>query len=89
MREFVDHPSYVFDLPDDGIGALLEDGVVFADHFSVFAAQPLGRKLDGRKRILDLVRNPPGYIRPCRRALGCHQFSNVIERYDVTTICVA
>ena len=73
MREFVDHPSYVIDLPDDGIGALFENGTVLANHFSVFASQPFGRKLNGRERILDLMRDPSRHIRPCRRTLGGHQ----------------
>src|ERR1019366_5168084 len=82
-RELVDHPPYVVDLAHDGVRALLEYGAVFADHVSVFAAQTLGRQLNGSERILNLMRDAARHIRPCRRALCGDQFGDVVERHDI------
>ena len=37
---------------------------------AVFAAQALGRKLDRRQRVLDLVRDAPGDVGPGRACAG-------------------
>jgi hypothetical protein len=42
MGEFIDHPSYVIDLSDNGVRALFKNGAVFGDHFPVLAAQAFG-----------------------------------------------
>ena len=86
-REFVDHPPDVVDLAHDGVGALLEHAaVVFADHLAVFAAQPFGRQLNRRQRVLDLVRDAAGDVGPGRGALRGDQFGDVVERHDVAVL---
>src|SRR5580704_8398927 len=85
-RELVDHAFDVIDLSHDGVGALLENSVAFGDDVAVFAAQPLCRKLDRRQRILDLVGDPPGDVRPCRSPLRHYQFGNVVDSDDVTVV---
>jgi len=78
--EFVDHAPDIVDLTHDGVGALLEDaGRVLADDFSIFAAQPLGRQLDRRQRILDFMRDAARDVGPGRGALCGDQFGNVVE----------
>ena len=87
-REFVDHAPDVVDLAHDRVGALLEDRAVFGDHLTVFAAQPLRRKLDRRQRILDLMRDPACHVGPGRGALRDHEFGDVVERDNITVFGV-
>src|SRR5918995_1851829 len=56
--ELVDHAADVADLADDGVGADREGLGILLDLLEVAALQPLGRELDGRQRILDLVCDP-------------------------------
>ena len=68
------------------VGALLENGGVLDDHLAVFAAQPLGRQLDRRQRVLDLVGDAPRNIRPSRGALRQHQLGDVVDGDDVAVL---
>ena len=86
MRELVDHAPDVVDLAHDRVGALVEHAAVFVDHFSVFAAQPFGRKLDRRQRVFDFVRDAARDVGPCRGALRGDQLGNVVERHDIAVV---
>ena len=81
--ELIDHPPDVGDLADDGVGALLEDLAVFGDGVAVFAANALGRKLDRRQRVLDLVCDAARHVGPGGRALSNDQLGDVVERHHV------
>ena len=81
--ELVHHPADIVNLTDDGLGALIEDlAVLVADPLAEAALQPFGRELDRGQRILDLVGDAAGDIRPRRAALGRHQVGDVVERDD-------
>src|SRR5438105_7484215 len=82
-RELVDHAADVLDLADDGIGALIEDLAVLGDDLAVTAPDALGRKLDRRQRILDLMRNAPRDICPGRRALRLDEIGDVVDSNDI------
>ena len=85
-RELVHHAFDVVDLTHDGFGALLEHGRILGDRLAVFAAQPLGRQLDRGERILDLVGDAPGDVRPCRGALRQHQLGDVVDGDDIAVL---
>ena len=59
---------------------------VVLDHGGVFAAQPFGRKLDRRERVLDLVRDAARHVGPGRGALRGHELGDVVERHDVAVL---
>ena len=82
-RELVDHAADVADLADDRVGALVEDLAVLGDHLAVAALDALGRELDRRQRVLDLVRDAPRHVRPGRRALRLHEVGDVVDRDDI------
>ena len=46
-------------------------------------SQPLGRELDRRQRILDLVREPARDLAPRRVALRLREIGDVVEHHDV------
>src|SRR6185312_1554771 len=87
-REFIDHAANVTDLADDRFGALLEDFAIAGKRLAVFPAQPLGRELNWRQRILDLMRDTARDIRPGRSALRAGKLGNVVERNDITVLRV-
>ena len=89
VGELVDHALDVVDLAHDRVGALLEDAAVLGDHLAVFAAQPFGRKLDRRQRVLDLMRDAAGDVGPGRGALRGDQLGDVVERDDVAVLGLA
>ena len=80
LRELVDHALDVVDLAHDRVGALLEHRRILGDRLAVFAPQPLGRELDRRQRVLDLVRDAARDVGPGRGALRRHQLGDVVER---------
>ena len=84
--ELVDHPLDVVDLPDDRIGALIENVAPFRDDASVAPLQALGRELDRCQRVLDLVGDAPGDVGPGRRALRRDEVGDVVERHDVALV---
>ena len=71
------------DLADDRVGALVENLAVLGDHLAVAAADALGRKLDRRQRVLDLMRDAPRHVGPGRGALRLHEVGDVVDRDDV------
>ena len=81
-RELVDHAADVADLADDRVGALREDFGIGGDLAGIFALQPLGRKLDRRQRILDLVRDAARDVGPGGGALRRDQIGDVVEGGD-------
>ena len=82
--EFIDHAADILDLADDRVGALIEDGpVVLIDLLAVAALEALGRKLDRRQRVLDLMGDAAGDVRPGGRALGDDEIGDVVEGDDV------
>ena len=78
--ELVDHALDVVDLADDRVGALVEDVLAFDDVPAVAALQALGRKLDRRQRVLDLVRDAPRDVGPGGAALRGDEIADVVER---------
>ena len=89
LRELVDHALDVVDLAHDRVGALIEHGRIVGDGLAVFAPQPLGRELDRRQRVLDLVRDAARDVGPGRGALRRHQLGDVVERDDVAALGIA
>ena len=65
------------DLADDGVGASIEGLDVFGR--PILPPQTLGRKLDGRERVLDLVGDTAGDVAPRRVALRGNQPGDVVE----------
>src|SRR3984957_10257881 len=88
-RELVDHTPDVIDLPHDRVHALLEDCLVLDDGLARLAPNTLGRKLDRRQRILDLVCDATGNISPRRRARRGNRFGVVVKRDDVAVARLA
>ena len=80
--ELVDHAANVTDLTDDRVGAHREGLGVFLDLLQIATLQPLGRKLDRRQRVLDLVRDAAGNVAPRRHALRRHQIGDIVEGDD-------
>ena len=64
----------------------VEDRRVVGDHLAVFAAQALGRELDRRQRVLDLVGDAPRHVGPGRRALRGDEIGDVVERDDIAIL---
>ncbi|MNX75693.1 hypothetical protein D3C86_1071780 [compost metagenome] len=48
-----------------------------------FHGQPFGRQLDGRERILDLVRQAPRHFAPGHGAVGGNHFGNVVKHHQI------
>ena len=65
MRELIDHPPYIVDLPDDGVSALFEHAAIFIDHLSVLATQAFGRQLNRCQGIFYFVRDTARDVGPC------------------------
>ncbi len=86
LGEFVDHFADVIDLTNDRFRALIENEPIFRDHLAELAADALGGQLNRRQRILDLVRDAAGDVRPCRGALRGDEFGDVVERDDVAFV---
>src|SRR5262245_11446562 len=89
MRELVDHASDVLDLTNNCVRALLADTAILLDHFAVLPAESFGRKLDWGQRILDLVSNATGNIRPGRGWLRGNRFGNVVQSHDIALVGLA
>ena len=85
-REFVDHAFDVVHLPDNGVRALVEYVPALDDVPAVASFQPLGRELDRRQRISDLVRDAAGDVGPGGGALSGHEVADVVERDDARAI---
>ena len=81
--ELIHHAADVADLADDGVGALVEDVLVGLDLRAVFALQALGRELDGRQRVLDLMRDAARDVGPGGVALRRDEIGDVVEGEDV------
>ena len=83
IGKFINHAADIIDLtPDDGqiLAELLAFCLVLRP---VFTPQPVRRQLDRGKRILDLMRDATGHIRPCRLALRGQQVGHILERDDI------
>jgi hypothetical protein len=76
--EFVHHAAQVADLPDDRAGQPRER-VGSSDLLAVAPLQALGRKLDGRQRVLDLVRDAARHVRPGGGALVEQLVSDIVK----------
>ena len=88
-REFVDHAPDIVDLAHDRVSALRKNAVILADRLAVFAAQPLGRQLDGGERVLDLVCDAARDVGPGRGTLGRDQRGDIVERQHVAVFRLA
>jgi hypothetical protein len=84
-REFIDHAFDIIYLPDDGVGALLEDAPVILDDAGILSTQPLGGELNWRERVLDLVGDTTSHVGPRGGALRGHELRDIVERHDVPT----
>jgi len=80
--EFVDHPPEVADLADDRLGQTRKRRIVRVDLAAVAALEALRRELDGGERVLDLVRDPSGDVRPGGAALIEQLLRDVVEGQD-------
>ncbi|OPZ59304.1 MAG: hypothetical protein BWY87_01074 [Deltaproteobacteria bacterium ADurb.Bin510] len=87
-REFVDQVLHLVDLADDHAGALVEDlGVLKL--VQVAPAQALGRQLDRRQRVLDLVGDAARHLAPGRHALHLLQLGQVVEDHHQAQVFAA
>ena len=82
-RELVDHAADIRDLADDRVGALVEHLAVLGDHLAVAAADALGRQLDRRQRVLDLMGDAARHVGPGRGALRLHEIGDVVDGDDI------
>ena len=83
IRKFVDHAADIVDLAADNGKILAELRTCRLVFRPVFAPQPVRRKLDRGERILDLVRDTAGHVRPGRLALRRQQVGHIVERNDI------
>src|ERR1700722_11630814 len=81
-REFVDHALDVVHLPDNCVRALVEYVLALENVSAVTPLQPLGRELDRRQRIPDLVRDATGDVSPRGGPLSAHEIADIVERDD-------
>ena len=65
-----------------GTRLLLEHLLPAGQNGQIAFAQTLGRKLDGRERILDLVGNAAGHFLPGGEPLGLFQTGEIVEHDD-------
>mmetsp|Transcript_53686 Transcript_53686/g.126315 ORF Transcript_53686/g.126315 Transcript_53686/m.126315 type:complete len:732 (-) Transcript_53686:1050-3245(-) len=80
VAELVDQLLHRLHLVDDGGHRAHQHGLVGAFELGLqLVLQTLGRQLDGRQRVLDLVGQPAGDLAPGRRALGRDDLGDVIE----------
>ena len=82
IGEFVDHPPQVAHLAHDGAGQSLEGFGFGPDFLAEPALKPLGGELNGRQRVLDLVRDAARNVRPCSAPLVAQLIGNVVKRND-------
>src|SRR3546814_19273013 len=78
-RELVEHAPDVADVAHDGIGADLEGLGVARDLDDILALQALGGELDRGQRVLDLVRDAAGDVRPRRLAMGRQELGDLVD----------
>ncbi len=81
--ELVDHLADVTHLPDDRVGALVEDLEIILQPAAIAPAQAFGAQLDRGQRVLDLVGDAAGDIGPRTVALGRDQLAHVVERHHI------
>ena len=79
IGKLVDQVFQLIHRLDDHLGAFVKDRLIAAEARQVAFPQPLGRKLDRRERILDLVGDAPGHLAPGRHALGLHHLGHVVQ----------
>jgi hypothetical protein len=66
-------------LPDDGIGALIENVAVLLDQTPIFAFSAVPRTAGSESGDFDFMGDPAGDIRPrCRRVRG-HEIGDIVE----------
>ncbi len=83
-REVVDHVLHRGDLRDDRLRAALERLLVRPVELRrQLDREALGRELDRRQRVLDLVREPARDLAPRGVALRLHEIGHVVEHDDV------
>jgi len=82
VAEGIDEVLHRLDLIDDrGRGAREHFAPAVVEAVGEFQRQALGRKLDRRQRVLDLVRQAAGDFAPRRRALRRDQAGDVVEHH--------
>ena len=70
-------------MTDDRIRQDGESLWIVPDIAEIFALQALGRELDRRQGVLDLVRDPARHVRPGGLALRREQLGHVVEGHDI------
>ncbi len=70
-------------MPDDRPGQASEGRLVARHFLGIAALQTLGRELDRRQRVLDLMRNPTSHIGPGGAPLIGQLLRDVVERQDM------
>ncbi len=82
LRELVDEPLQGVDLGDDGARAFRHQRLRGSRRRTEVASQALGRQLDGRQRVLDLVCEPPCHLPPGRYLLRSDERRHIVEYED-------
>ena len=82
VGEFVDHAAQVADLPDDCTCQPLKRFRLGLNFLSEAALEPLGRELDRCQRVLDLMSDPAGNVRPGGTPLVAELVGDVVEGDD-------
>ena len=87
VAEVVDHALHGVDLVDDGGGAALEQfGFFLRQAVLELHLHALGRQLDRRERVLDLVRQAPRDFAPGHRALRRDHVRDIVEHDDEAAV---
>ena len=80
VGKVVDHGLHRLDLLHDSVSRAIEHLRVFRRQLTqVFAAQALGRQLDRRQRILDLMCQAPRHLSPGGVTLRLEQLGDIVE----------
>ena len=79
LRKFIDHMLETRHFVDDHVGRLVKDRLEIRGLLEKLLPQTLGGQLDGRQRVLNLVRHPPRHLLPRRHFLSLDQLREIFE----------
>ena len=88
LRKFVDHMLETRHFVDDQVGGLVEDRLEIRRLLEILLSQPLRGQLDGRQRVLNLVRHPPRHLLPRRHFLRLDQLREIFEHQHDTKVLI-
>ena len=89
LRELVDQALQRFDLADDRARALLDQRPRAGRRIGEVTLEPLGRELDRRQRVLDLVREPARDLAPCGDLLRADERRHVVQHENLPFVRAA